>query len=71
MVKINDIIIVSRLIEGKFPDYNRVIPPMVSTKTIFNVKELAGAVERVALFSHDGDYNIVKISITPNEIIVS
>ena len=44
-------------------------PPV--SKTLFNVKELAGAVERVALFSSDGDYSIIKVSVGNNEIVVS
>ena len=71
MVQIDKVVIVSRLIEGKFPDYRRVIPPAFNIKTLFNVKELAGAVERVALFSSDGDYSIIKVSVGNNEIIVS
>lgn len=71
MVVIDQVIIVSRLIEGKFPDYRRVIPPSFNTKTRFNVKELAGAVERVALFSSDGDYSIIKVSVGDTEIVVT
>ena len=43
MVQIDKVVIVSRLIEGKFPDYRSVIPPAFNIKTLFNVKELAGA----------------------------
>ena len=71
MVVIDQVVIVSRLIEGKFPDYRRVIPPSFNTKTRFNVKELAGAVERVVLFSSDGDYSIIKVSVGDTEIIIS
>lgn len=71
MVQIDKVVIVSRLIEGKFPDYRRVIPPAFNIKTMFNVKELAGAVERVSLFSSDGDYSIIKVSVDNNEIVVS
>lgn len=71
MVVIDNIIIVSRLIEGKFPDYKRVIPPKFAVKAKVNVKEIAGAVERVALFSTDGDYSIIKMSIEENEITIT
>lgn len=71
MVLIDNIIIVSRIIEGKFPDYRRVVPATFALKAKFNVKQLAGAVERVSLFSTDGDYSIIKICIKNNEIIIS
>ncbi len=71
MVQIDKTIIISRLIEGKFPDYRRVIPAAFNIKTLFNVKELVGAVERVSLFSSDSDYSIIKISVGNNEIVVS
>ena len=46
MVIIDDVIIVSRLIEGKFPDYNKVIPAKFAVKCTVKAKELAGAVDR-------------------------
>ena len=71
MVKIGNWSVVSRLIEGKFPDYKRVIPPQFSVKTKVNVKDLAGAVSRMSLCSgSENDYSIVKISIGSNEIKV-
>ena len=71
MVMIDNIIIVSRLIEGKFPDYNKVIPAKFAVTCKVNIKELAGAVERIALFSTDGDYSTVKMSIANNTITIS
>ena len=71
MVVIDELVIVSRLIEGKFPDYKRVIPPSFSVKTKVNAKELAGAVQRVSLCSGDEtDYSIIKIKIDENELTV-
>ena len=71
MVKIDRWSVVSRLIEGKFPDYKRVIPPQFAVKTKVNVKELAGAVSRMSLCSgSENDYSIVKISIGEKEIKV-
>jgi len=66
MIMINNVIIVSRLIEGKFPDYRRVIPPKFNVTAKVNVKELNKAVDRVSLFSSDGEYSIIKINIANN-----
>ena len=71
MVLIDNIVIVSRLIEGKFPDYNKVIPAKFAVKTKVNPKELAGAVERVALFSTEGDYSIVKMSVDAEQMTIT
>lgn len=71
MVTIDNVVIISRLIEGKFPDYNRVIPPKFAITTKVNIKELAGAVERVALFSTDGDYSIIKMSVSADELTIT
>jgi DNA polymerase-3 subunit beta len=71
MVVIDNVVIVSRLIEGKFPDYKRVIPPSFTVKTQVNVKELAGAVQRMSLCSGDEtDYSIIKIKIDDKELTV-
>lgn len=71
MIIIDEIIIVSRLIEGKFPDYNKVIPARFAVKCQVKAKELGAAVERVALFSTEGDYSTVKMSIGQGEITLT
>ncbi|MEG1726739.1 MAG: DNA polymerase III subunit beta [Acidaminococcaceae bacterium] len=71
MIQLGNTTIVSSLIEGNFPDYRRVIPGQFNIKTTFKIKELEGAVKRVALFSSDNDYSIIKISINNNEIVVN
>lgn len=71
MIVIDDVIIVSRLIEGKFPDYNKVIPAKFAVKCQVNAKDLAAAVERIALFSTEGDYSTVKMSIDKGEVTLT
>ena len=71
MVVIDDVIIVSRLIEGKFPDYNKVIPAKFAVKCSVKAKELASAVERVALFSTEGNYSTVKMSIAQGQMLLT
>ena len=71
MIVIDNVIIVSRLIEGKFPDYRRVIPPKFNVTAKVNIKELANAVDRVSLFSSDGEYSIIKININGNKMVLS
>lgn len=71
MVVIGNVTIVSRLIEGRFPDYRRVVPPTFAVKTKVATKAFAGAVSRMSLCSgSESDYSIVKISIEGNEMKV-
>ena len=63
-----NIYISSRLIEGQFPDYRKVIPSDFTSFCIVDSEKLFEAVERVALLAKDGEYNIVKIKFN-NDII--
>ena len=66
-----NIYIISRLIEGQFPDYNKVIPPSFATNVIINTKQLLDAVERVSLMARDGDYNVIKLSFKNHSITIT
>ncbi len=63
--------IVSRLIEGSYPNYAQIIPS--STKTTAKVKlpELLSAVKMSSLFAKDSANNNIKISIGKNMATVS
>lgn len=58
----------SRLIEGSFPDYHRVIPrdENIRTKVTMNAGDFAAAVERASLISRTDQYNIVKLEFEDN-----
>ncbi|NMB46899.1 MAG: DNA polymerase III subunit beta [Firmicutes bacterium] len=49
--KLEDIVLVSRLLEGQYPDYNRVIPASTETEVIVSCQELSAALERANLMS--------------------
>lgn len=53
----------SRLIEGKFPDYERIIPKTSKTKILTSTSDLELAMKRVSLFAKE-DSNSVKVSVT-------
>lgn len=71
VVAIDEIRIVSRLIEGRFPNYKAVIPPSFAVTASVNIRELAGAVERVALFSNENDYSIIKVNVKDGQITIT
>ncbi|MFC0234383.1 DNA polymerase III subunit beta [Vagococcus entomophilus] len=60
----------SRLLEGNYPDTNRLIPTSFNTEIEFQVPELLSAIDRASLLSHEGRNNIVKLSISPDSVIL-
>jgi len=59
---INDAIISSRLIEGNFPDYERIIPSQAKIRILVDKQEFLRRVKLASTFARDSA-NIVKISI--------
>lgn len=70
-VIINGIYIESRLLEGSFPDYNKVIPPEFTKSATFKANDLLGAVERVSLLFKEGEYNVLRLNIDNGKITVT
>lgn len=64
------VVIISRLIEGEFPDYKQVIPPVSDNKVSVNREEFLSAVRRAALLSTP-DYQAVKLELFKNKVVVS
>ncbi|HXW01649.1 MAG TPA: DNA polymerase III subunit beta, partial [Anaerolineae bacterium] len=61
---LQDIDLVSQLIEGKFPDYNQIIPKGYATRSVMDTGSFLKAVRVSHLFARDSA-NIVKLEITP------
>ncbi len=51
----------TRLIDGQFPDYNRVIPAEFGTRVTMKNADFLAAVSRVGLIARASDYNILKL----------
>jgi len=62
--------IVSRLIEGAFPNYKQIIPSSLRTTATLALLELASAVKMAALFARQGANNI-KVKFTPTELVIT
>lgn len=60
----------SRLLEGTYPDTNRLIPTSFNTEIEFTVPELLSAIERASLLSHEGRNNIVRLHIASDGVIL-
>lgn len=62
--------LVSRLIEGSFPDYLQIIPDQFKTTAVLDRSDLQKAVKAASLFSRQGLYD-VHIEVKPSEGTVS
>ena len=62
--------IVSRLIEGEFPDYQQVVPPVSENKMKVERSQFLLAVKRAALLA-TADYQAVKLEVFKNKLVVS
>ncbi len=49
VIKFDNVVITSRLIEGEFIDYRKIIPAFYKTTIVVDVKKLIDAIERVAI----------------------
>jgi DNA polymerase III subunit beta len=67
----DNVFINSRLIEGQFPDYKKVIPPTYSTTIKINTDQFLDAVERVSLLAREGEYNVIKFSFEKETVVIT
>lgn len=58
----------TRLIEGIFPDYRRVIPTEFQNIITVNRGEFTEAVERISIVAKDAQYNVINFEIKNNQI---
>jgi DNA polymerase-3 subunit beta len=64
------VVIISRLIEGEFPDYKQVVPPISENRMRVDRNQFLLAVRRAALLSTP-DYQAVKLEVFKNKLVVS
>jgi DNA polymerase-3 subunit beta len=56
--------IVSRLIEGQFPDYHKILPKEYSTRAVINTGDFLRATRAASVFARDNSM-IVRLEVTP------
>jgi len=64
------VVIISRLIEGEFPDYRQVVPAISENKVKIDREQFLLAVKRAALLATP-DYQAVKLEVFKNKLVVS
>ncbi|TCP70241.1 DNA polymerase III subunit beta [Baia soyae] len=71
LVKNEHIEFYSRLLDGTYPDTNRVIPQCGDTELITSTRELLQSVERASLISRDGRDNVIKWTMSDDTVEVT
>jgi len=64
------VLLVTQLIEGKFPDYNQIIPKDWTTRTELRTQDLLHAVRMASVFARDSS-DIIKLAVDENSCVVS
>lgn len=65
------IYIISRLIEGTYPEYEKVIPSQFDSSAVIDCCEFAGAVDRVSLLAKDISYNVIRYDWSESNVTLS
>lgn len=65
-----DTVLVGRLLEAQFPDYEKIIPQSATTKVIFDRDEMEKAVKMAAIFARESA-NIIRFTIKKDNVTVT
>ena len=66
-----NVYMIARLIDGQFPDYNKVIPPNFATFVTVNTDDFLQAVSLISLLARESEYNVIKFSFYEDKIILT
>ncbi|MCE4051979.1 MULTISPECIES: DNA polymerase III subunit beta [Bacillaceae] len=69
LFKAKHILFFSRLLEGNYPDTNRLIPTESKTEIVVNAKEFLQSIDRASLLAREGRNNVVKFSTIGEDVI--
>tara|TARA_B100000579_G_C22838404_1_gene860115 strand:- start:1309 stop:2406 length:1098 start_codon:yes stop_codon:yes gene_type:complete len=68
-VKFDDVCFTSKLIDGNFPEYQRVIPANPENKLKVNTEKLKGALARAAILSNE-KYRGIRLTAQNNDLVI-
>lgn len=63
LFQIGNLSFYSRLLEGTYPDTDRLLPTESTTTVTFNLQALSHALDRASLLTHAGRNNVVKLTL--------
>jgi DNA polymerase III subunit beta len=61
---LKDVELASQMIEGKFPDFNQIIPRNYKTRTILSTSSMLKACKQVEVFAREGS-NVARVNLKP------
>jgi len=67
----NSLIIMSRLINGNYPDTNQLIPEEFLTTIKVNLNAFYNAIDRASLLTNESDKNTIKFESNGNSVLIS
>lgn len=70
IIKSENTMIISRLMEGQYPKYNQLIPQETPKQAIVNISQLISALERVSIMVNERT-SIIKFEFKENKLILS
>jgi len=70
IIKSENTMLISRLMEGQYPKYNQLIPQESPKEAIINISQLRASLERVAIMVNEKT-SIVKFELKDNKLILS
>ena len=62
-LKINNLVITSRLLEGEYINYNQIVPASFTSEVTFNKKEMEECLDRIILLASSNNNTYVKLDI--------
>lgn len=71
VIKIDNTIIFSRLLEGDFINYKEIIPKNSNCSVKVNREELFDSIERASLLAREGKNNLIKIIVENQKMIIN
>jgi DNA polymerase III subunit beta len=71
IIKVGEMVLSTRLIDGNFPDFQKIIPLNSATKISLNKNDLSRGLKLAGVFARAEDSGIVKMSILENEVELS
>ena len=71
LFKFMDISITTRVLDGEFVDYKKLLPKEYTTKVTVNTKEILDSLERASLLSQMQKSNLIKLSIREDKLLIT